>query len=250
MEPWLIAVIALGVLGVLSLIPMGIKWRAGRIVSWFNLRKLDLDRPIDQYTRLLLDENGLADVEVEVAGAFASLFIGNTYAHRRRVIRLSYFTARRATKTNLAVACRLVGLAKNGEQGGHGAALVSANRFVEPLSFLMIPLFVVGLIVDLSASGELGALFLTLTGLGIALTLASWIFALVTYGANKRALADGQYLILASGLLSPEEEKKMKSLFAAWRQLYFFDALLTAFVCVWLSFRLIACLVSIASKRR
>lgn len=250
MEPWLIAVITLGVLAVLSLIPICIRWRAGRIVSWFNLRKLELDRPIDQYTRLLLDENGLTDVEVEVRGAFSSLFIGNTYAHRRRVIRLSYFTARRATKTNLAVACRLVGLAKNCEGGGRGATLVSANRFVEQISFLMVPLFAVGLIVDLSANGALGALFLTLSCIGIALTLAAWIFALVTYGANKRALADGQYIILASGLLTPEEEKKMKSLFAAWRQLYFFDALLTAFELIWLSFRAVACLVSISSKRR
>ena len=250
MEPWLIAVITLGALGVLSLIPAAIKWRAGRIVAWFNLRKLELDRPINQYTRVLLDENGLTDVEVEVLGFFTSLFIGNTYTHRRRVIRLSRFTARRATKTNLAVACRLVGLAKNCEQGGSGAALVSANRFVEPLPFLLVPLVVVGLVVDLSTGGKLGPLFLTLTGVGIALTLASWIFALATYGANKRALADGQYLILASGLLSPEEEKKMKSLFTAWRQIYFFDALLTAFAFVWLSFRLIASIVSISSKRR
>lgn len=250
MEPWLVVVITLGVLGVLSLIPLGIKWRAERIVAWFNLRKLELDRPIDQYTRVLLDENGLTDVEVEVLGFFASLFIGNTYAHHRRVIRLSRFTARRATKTNLAVACRLVGLAKNCERGGSGATLVSANRFVEPLPFLLVPLFVVGLVVDFSANGALGALFFTLTGVGIALTLASWIFALVTYGANKRALVDGQYLILASGLLSTEEEKKMKSLFTAWRQLYFFDALLTAFAFIWLSVRLIAGIVSISSKRR
>ena len=42
----------------------------------------------------------------------------------------------------------------------------------------------------------------------------------------------------------------MKSLFAAWRQLYFFDALLTAFELIWLSFRAVACLLSISSKRR
>ena len=250
MEPWIIVIIALGALGILSLIPACIKWRSERIIAWFNLRKLELDRPIDQYTRLLLDENGLTDVEVEVLGALKSLFFGNTYAHRRRVIRLSYFTARRATKTNLAVACRLVALAKDDEAGGKGAALVSVNRWLVPLTFLLIPLLVVGLIVDLTAGGEIGVAFFTLTGIGFALALASWIFALVTFGANKRALADGQYLILASGLLSPEEEKKMKSLFAAWRNLYFFRALLTTFEVLWLTFRLIAGLITIFSKRR
>lgn len=250
MEPWVIVLIAICALGVGSLIPAGIKWRAERIVTWFNLRQLELDRPIDQYTRLLLDENGLTNVEVEILGAVRSLFVGNTYAYRRRVIRLSRFTARRATKTNLAVACRLVALAKDCENGGKKAALVSVNRFVEPLPFLLVPLFVTGLIVDLSTIKRVGAVFFVLTGIGLALVLATWVFAFVTYSANKHALADGQYLILASGLLTPEEEKKMKSLFAAWRDLYFFRALLTTFELLWLTIRLIAGLVSMFSKRR
>ena len=53
MEPWVIVVIALGTLGVLSLIPAAIKWHAEITIAWFNLRRLELDRPIDQYTRLL-----------------------------------------------------------------------------------------------------------------------------------------------------------------------------------------------------
>lgn len=249
MEPWVIVAIALGTIGVLSLIPAGIKWRAERIVAWFNLRKLDLDRPIDQYARLLLDENGLTGVEVRVCGFWKSLFVGNTYAYRRRTVRLSSWTVRRATKTNLAIACRLVALAKDCEAGGRGAALVSVNRFVEPLPFLLVPLTVVGMMIDLTSQSSLGTAFFTLTGIGFALALAAWIFAFVTYGANKRALADGLYLILASGLLTPEEEKKMKLLFASWRSLYFFRALLTTFEVLWLAFRLILGLVTISSKR-
>lgn len=250
MEPWVIVVIALGTLGVLSLIPAAIKWHAERTIAWFNLRRLELDRPIDQYTRLLLDENGLTGVEVKVCGFWKSLFVGNIYAYRHHTVWLSSWTARRPTKTNLAVACRLVALAKDCEAGGHGAALVSANRFVELLPFLLVPLTIVGMVIDLTSRQSLGAAFFTLTGIGFALALASWIFAFVTYGANKRALADGLYLILASGLLTPEEEKKMKSLFASWRSLYFFRALLTTFEVLWLAFRLIAGLVTISSKRR
>ena len=98
MEPWVIVVIALGTLGVLSLIPAAIKWHAERTIAWFNLRRLELDRPIDQYTRLLLDENGMTGVEVKVCGFWKSLFVGNTYAYRHHTVWLSSWTARRPTR--------------------------------------------------------------------------------------------------------------------------------------------------------
>lgn len=234
MEPRILVLIALGVLAALSAIPAVIRARARHLIARSDLVQATLDRPIDQYTRLLLDENGLTAVEVEVKGRIASLFVGDAYHVRRRVIRLSHRTAHRASKVDLALACRLVALAKDAEAGGADARLAVVNRYLRRLPLLLLPL----VIADLAKGGTIGDGFLLLTGIGFGLTFAAWCFATITYGANKRTLADGLYLILASGLLTAEEEKLVKRLFAEWRRLYFFDALLTVFALLWFLLRL------------
>lgn len=238
MEPRILVLIALGVLAALSAIPAVIRARARHLIARSDLVQATLDRPIDQYTRLLLDENGLTAVEVEVKGRIASLFVGDTYHVRRRVIRLSHRTAHRASKVDLALACRLVALAKDAEAGGADARLAVVNRYLRRLPLLLLPLAIAGVIADLAKGGTIGDGFLLLTGIGFGLTLAAWCFATITYGANKRTLADGLYLILASGLLTAEEEKLVKRLFAEWRRLYSFDALLTVFALLWFLLRL------------
>lgn len=239
MEPWTLILIALGVFATLSAIPAVIRERTRRFIARSTLEEATLDRPIDQYTRLLLDEDGMTAVEVEAKGPIASLFVGDTYHVRRRVIRLSHRTAHRATKVNLAFACSLIALAKDAEAGGADARLAVVNRCLRRLPLLLLPLTLVGIITDLAKGGTIGNGFLLLTGIGFGLTIAAWCFATITYGANKRTLADGLYLILASGLLTAEEDKLVKRLFATWRRLYFFDALLTAFAFVWFLLRLL-----------
>lgn len=251
MEPWILVLIALGALAALSAIPVVIRARARRLIARSDLEKATLDRPIEQYTRLLLDENGLTAVEIEVKGLIASLFVGNTYHVRRRVIRLSYRTARRATKIDLSRACRLVALAKDAEAGGADARLAVVNRYLRRFPLLLIPLALAGVIVDLVKDGAIGNGFLLLAGIGCGLTLAAWCFAAITYGANKRILADGLYLVLASGYLTAEEDKLAKRLFTAWRRLYFFDALLTAFAFIWFILRLLRdAFHTVASKKK
>ena len=113
MELWMIVLLVLvGVILVFFLVASGIRFYANSITTWFNIRKIRFEGTISDHTRALLDMNGLADVQVRTTGFFSSMFVGNTYKVSTKTVRLSWLTSRRATPTNLAIACKLVALAK------------------------------------------------------------------------------------------------------------------------------------------
>ena len=230
MSTELIAVlIVLGILFLVFLVFSFVRWNANRIIRWFSYKKLEVDKPIEDYTRLLLDENNLPDVEVKKMKGFASLFVGNTYKAKTKAIRLRWTTWRRTTKTSLAMACKLVGLAKLHADGVKGIRMVEANRWISGLPILFLPLTVIGLLVDLLGAGNVGLYTLIFAGVGLVLTLISFIISIISVKIENKALKIGEDIILALGILSEQEEKKIKKLFKAWKTLYVINAIFNAF---------------------
>ena len=157
MELWMIVLLVLvGVILVFFLVASGIRFYANSITTWFNIRKMRFEGTISDHTRALLDMNGLADVQVRTTGFFSSMFVGNTYKVSTKTVRLSWLTSRRATPTNLAIACKLVALAKLHRENVSGLGSVAVNRWTSGLPILFLPLIVVGLIIDLISSGGIG----------------------------------------------------------------------------------------------
>lgn len=221
--------VVVGILFVVFLVASGVRSYANRITRWFNWKKLAIDKPISEYTRLLLDENGLEDVEVVRAKWYNTLFIGNTYKVKTKTIRLSWLTGRRPTATHLASACRLVGLAKMHEEGVKGVRALQANRWIQGFPILMLPLIIIGLVVDLIVTKSVGTVSLVFAIVGFAFTLFPFIYAIAVAKVEFRALNEGQEIILGMGLLDESEEKKMKKLFSAWKHLYRINALFNSF---------------------
>jgi len=240
MSPLLIVLfVILGILFLISIYGSFIRWNASRVTIWFSIKKLDIDRPMEDYAKLLLDENGLVDVEVKKCGFFASLFVGNTYSVSKKLIRISWGTARRSTATNLAAVCRLVGLAKLHADGVKGIRLVEFNRWFGWLPMLLLPLIIIGLILDLVLAESIGTWTIALTGVGLAIALVCFIISAIAAKIYIKSCNIGQTLILDMGILQENEEKRIKKLYSAWKKLIVLQVIINAFEAIYFLLKLI-----------
>lgn len=240
MSPMLIVLfVVLGVLFVVSLVASFIRWNARRVTAWFSLKKLEINKPILEYARLILDENGLEDVEVKKVGFFASMFVGNTYSPSKKLLRISWGTALRPTATSLAAVCQLVGLAKMHAEGKKGLRLVEFNKWFGWVPMLLLPLLLVGLIMDLVSSGSLGTYTVILSAIGLGISLIYFIITAVAASKFINSCKIGQQLILDMGILQENEEKKVKQLFSAWKQLTILNVFIALFEAVYFVLRIL-----------
>lgn len=250
MSTELIAIlIVLGILFLVFLVFSFVRWNANRITRWFSYKKLEIDKPIEDYTKLLLEENNLIDVAVKKIGFFTTLFIGNTYKSKTKTIRLGWLTWKRTTKTSLAMACKLVGLAKLHADGVKGIRMVEANRWISGLPILLLPLTIIGIIVDLISSANIGMYTLIFAGVGLVLTLISFIISIISVKIENKALKIGEDIILALGILSEQEEKKIKKLFKAWKTLYIINAIFNAFQIVYYSLAIVLSILKLGVRK-
>ncbi len=226
-----------------------IRWYARRITVWFSFKKLEINRPIEEYTKLLLEENGLIDVEVKKIGFFASLFIGNTYKKKTKTIRLAWGTARRTSVTNLASACKLVGLAKLHSEGVKGLGAVAFNRYFSWLPILFLPLVIIGIIIDLISNSSVGILSLIFALVGFLFTLIPFVISLIALKVEKKSLKYGQEIIIGMNILNEEEEKKIKRLFSAWKKLYVINTLFNAFEMLYFVIKIIFSSVKLFGRK-
>lgn len=231
--------VVLGVLFLVSIVASFIKWNARRVTAWFSLKKLEINKPILEYARLILDENGLEDVEVKKVGFFASMFVGNTYSPSKKLIRVSWGTALRPTPTSLAAVCQLVGLAKMHAEGKKGLRMVEFNRWFGWVPMLLLPLVLVGLIVDLVVSGSIGTYIIIFSAIGLGLALIYFILSAVAANKYIASCKIGQQLILDMGILQEKEEKKIKSLFSAWKQLAVLNVFIALFEVIYFVLRIL-----------
>lgn len=218
--------VLIGILALIVLVSITagyIRWSASRLTERLNIRKLSIDVPIEDYTRTLLDQTALENVEIKKLGFWASLFIGNTYSKSKKKINLAKYTARRTTITNLARACTLVGIAKMDADGQKGLQSIAINRYFNWLPFLLVPLIALGLIVDVCITGEITYITLIFSGVGLVLTLFSFIISIISAKKYKMAYDEGFTLLSSLKLLDENEEKKLKKLFKKWKKLVTID---------------------------
>lgn len=235
MELWMIVLLILvGVILVFFLVASGIRFYANSITTWFNIRKIRFEGTISEHTRALLDMNGLADVQVRTTGFFSSMFVGNTYKVSTKTVRLSWLTSRRATPTNLAIACKLVALAKLHRENVSGLGSVAVNRWTSGLPILFLPLIVVGLIIDLISSGGIGIVTLIFSVFAFVILLVSLIISIVSVRVECKALDEGERILAMTGRLGAEEGERISKLFSAWKKLYVINTVINAFELIYI----------------
>lgn len=252
MDPILLTIIIIfGVVFLFSLIARIIKDRATSISTKYSFKKLGIDRPMVDYARVLLDENGLEDVQVVKCGFFASMFVGNTYKLKTKTIRLSPWTAKKSNVTNLARVASLVALAKfHSEEKSKGLKAIEFDRWCSWIPALFIPLAVVGILIDFLVIKEGTYVFtLILSGVGLVLTILSLIFSLIAIKTLNKSYDEGENMLVEMQIVAPEEEKYIKKIYSAWKRYNTVKAFEKVFVALYFGFSLSFSFFKIGGRR-
>lgn len=252
MDPILLAlIIVLSVIFIVSLVARMIKDHSTRISTKFSFNKLEIDRSMMDYARVLLDENGLEDVQVVQCGFFSSMFVGNTYKLKTKTIRLSPWVAKKSNVTNLARVASLVALAKfHSEEKTKGLKAIELDRWLSWLPALFIPLVVVGLIVDFAAVGAGTYIYtLILSCVGLALTIISLVFSLTAIRTLNKSYQEGENMLVDMQIIAPEEEKYIKKIYSAWKKYNYVKAFESVFEAIYFGLSAILSLIKIGGKK-
>ena len=99
--------------------------------------------------RTFLDLNGLQNINVEIVGFWKGLFFGNTYSIKKQTIYLRKNVANQTNLTSIGLALKEVATAINCKNGDKKTIFMTKIKRVLPfVGFLLIPLIVVGLLID------------------------------------------------------------------------------------------------------
>lgn len=227
-------------------------------LSQFSLKKIDIGRPLDECARELLKLGAVDDVEVKVIGFFKSMFLPSpSYSVRRKKLYVSRRFVKRPTLKRLADLSRSVGFAKMYADGKKGIWLERFSIFSNTLPFFLLPLMVVGLIIDYTLSPVPGVLLfrtrflivtLVLTIIGLILCLFAIIVSFATAGKVNMAYEEGHNLILKLGVLSEDQEKKMEKTYKRIKILTYLNTMSNIMAMIILSLRAIFLAIALAIK--
>lgn len=240
MNPILIAVLAvLGVLFIVYLVVGGIKWNASHLGRKYFFKPLDINKSREDYARVLLDEKGLNDVEIKKANFFTTLFVGNTYSTSKKTIILSWAFQRRTNVVDLARVCYLVGLAELHAEGVSKLKSIQIKKYFSWLPSLLVPLAIIGLILDLVVLQSIGYWTIIFSAAGLGLTLFTFIMSCIAANREFRAYDKGKQNLLDMAILTLEEEEGLGKLIKAWKQLTVVDVIFNSFIVIYFALKLL-----------
>ena len=123
--------------------------------------------------------------------------------------------------------------------GVKGLKTIEMYRWLSWLPVLLLPLAIIGLIVDLILQPQIGLYTLIFSGVGLVLTLFTFILACIASSKDIKACNEGEKIILEIGILNEQEETKIKKLFKAWKQLTIVNVLYNTFIMLFFLIRAI-----------
>lgn len=190
-------------------------------IKFRRMRRVDIanGHTVSESVRIFLDSNGMSDVKIETAGFWNGLFFGNHYSVKKN----TFFIRKRQMDTkrlvNVTDSVQRAAKAMNYRNGTKGEKrLIRFQTFIPLLPYLVIPIILIGVLVDAVIFKFDNNALVTLIFLVAALFY--FIFAAVimfmTIKVEKKANEKALVLMGNSNFLTAEETEKVKSIFK-WR---------------------------------
>lgn len=230
-DPLIIAIIIVGGLIILvSLFSMVIEiWLAIRYIK-YNHKENSLGLSGKDAARKFLDDNDLQHIKVSATG---SLMFGNSYGHYFKKVRLRRLTYKKKSVTSLAMAAQKTELAiMDKEQDPDMVRRVRLTPIVYFGPFALIPLLLIGLLLDFLVFKSNGVCTIILTLVGVALFIASFVLQFMELKTEIKAQKRCYELLKKEGA-SEEDIELMHDLFRLYNIEYINNIILSILEVIW-----------------
>ncbi len=178
----------------------------------YNRKQNSIGKTGEEIAREVLDKNGLDNIKVSKNG---SILFGNSYSHYFKKVRLRRLTWKKTSVSSLAMATQKSSLAVMDKEGDPTMRLqIRLTPFIYfgPLAF--IPLVVIGFLIDwFLLNSTTYILTFSLTGVGLAFYILSFIFSILVLKTEKKAQQKALELMEKDSLANEEEREMCKKLF-------------------------------------
>ena len=192
----------------------------------FNRRENSLGLTGMQIARRILDDNGLAHIDVKRTG---SLLFGNSYSHYFKKVRLRGLIRHETSLTSMGMGAQKAALAILDKEGD--ADMRRRIRLVPLITFgpfAFIPLLLIGGLLDFFIFNGSGVCTLALGIAGFMLYAYSIVLSVLTLKTEKKAQSRAYDILQRDYNVKDDELSALKELFHLYNVQYINDIILSS----------------------
>lgn len=233
----LLGIIALAVVAafvVVSILATIWKWVLMFRYVRYNKQKVAVGMTGAQVAEKMLEGLGLTDVKVARCGFFSEVFLGNSYSPRKKLIRLRRNIYDKTSLTAVALAAQKVAIAQKHHEGDKKIALRSTlMTFGYFAPFAVLPLILVGFLLDFVIWRDLGVFSIIFTAVAFAYYISSFIVLILNIKIEKRACNTALEFMQKINLLVDDEVEDAQHLYKTYITNYWLDFISELLYIVW-----------------
>ncbi len=201
------------------------------VAIWLAIKYISFNRTMNSKNisgsdaaRQILDKHGLSHIKVSVVG---SLLFGNSYSHYFKKVRIRRLTNKKPSITSLAIGAEKSALAimdKEGDKDMRTRIILTPLMYFGP--FALIPILVVGVLIDIILFNFTGVVTIIAASLGILLYVISFVLSLMVLKTEVKAQKKACEILKNDNMATDAEISKMKELFKLYNIQYVNDLIL------------------------
>ena len=205
----------------------------------YNKKQNSCGKTGEEIARTVLDRNGLEKIKVSKSG---SILFGNSYSHYFKKVRLRRLTWKKQSITSLAMAVQKSALAvldKENDADMKMRVRLTPLIYFGPIAF--VPLVIIGALLDLIVfQSQTGALTITMTAIGLAFYIVSFVMSVLVLKTEKKAQKRACEIMKAEGIATAEEVEMCEKLFRLYNIEYINDMVIALLELVYRVLQIVA----------
>ena len=220
--------------GVLSLLASVWKWVLVHRYLKYNKQNVAVNMTGAQVAEKMLEGLGINDVKVEKLGFWKSLFITNSYNPRKKAIRLRKNIYDKTSLTSVALAAQKVAIAHRHHEGDKKIVMrLTLTRFGYFAPFALIPLILIGILLDFVIWNSFNWLSITFTAVAFVYFIVSFIIVILNLKIEKAACNKAVEFMQKANVLTEDEMEDARRLYKTYITDYWIEFLYNLFFIVW-----------------
>ena len=217
----------------------------------YNKQNVAVNMTGAQVATKMLEGLGLTDVKVEQIGWLRGIIFGNSYSPRKKTIRLRKNIFDKASLTSVALAAQKVAIAQRHHEGDKKIAVRATMMGIGYFApYAVLPLVLVGLVLDYVVLHGVGWFSLAFTILAFAYYIFSFVIVILNLKIEKRACNTALEYMQKINLLTGDELDDAKILYKTYITDYWLQFWSELLYIIWEAVKLVWRIATFANKKK